>query len=154
MITPAVTALRDRLELPGMVVLEWAFDSGKSHNPHHLENHRERSVVYTATHDQQPITGWWQELDPLRRRRAEQELRAADIRGREPHWNLIRLAFSSRALLAMVQAQDVLGLGAQARMNTPGRARGNWRWQLAPGALTPALARRLRSATEATGRLR
>jgi 4-alpha-glucanotransferase len=152
-ITPAVTALRDRLELPGMVVLEWAFDDS-GHNPHRLENHREHSVVYTATHDQDPIVGWWLELDDERRERAGAALRAAGIRERDRHWGLIRYAFSSPARLAIVQAQDLLGLGSEARMNTPGTASGNWRWQLEPGALTPALARRLRAATEEAERLR
>ena len=66
---------------------------------------------------------------------------------------MIRLAHSSPAFLAMVQAQDVLGLGSEARMNVPTRARGSWRWQMRRGALTPALARRLRDVTEESGRL-
>ena len=152
-ITPAVTGLRDRLELPGMVVLEWAFDGGE-HNPHRLERHRERSVVYTSTHDQEPLAGWWQRLEPPVRERALAAMRSTGIRERDPVWGLLRLAFSSPAQLAMAQAQDVLGLGAQARMNLPGSARGNWRWQLPAGALTPALARRLRAASERSGRLR
>jgi 4-alpha-glucanotransferase len=151
-ITPAVTALRDRLALPGMVVLEWAFDHG-AHNPHRLEKHPEYSVVYTATHDQDPIMGWWRKLDDERRERATVALQAAGIRERDRHWALISYAFASPARLAIVQAQDVLGLGSEARMNTPGRARGNWRWQLGPRALTPALARRLRAASERAERL-
>ena len=66
---------------------------------------------------------------------------------------VIRLALASPARLAMMQAQDVLGLGSEARMNDPGRAGGSWRWQMESGALTPALALRLREATEAAGRL-
>ena len=69
-------------------------------------------------------------------------------------WGLIRLAFSSPARLAIVQAQDALGLGSEARMNAPASTAGNWRWQLPSGALTPALARRLREATEESGRHR
>src|SRR5665213_1257456 len=79
-ITPAVIALRDRLALPGMVVLEWAFD-GAPHNPHHLENHRERSVIYTATHDQDPLAGWWAQLDTQRRGQAQAAMRARRRRG-------------------------------------------------------------------------
>ena len=74
--------------------------------------------------------------------------------GDEPHWALIRAAFSSRAALAMVQAQDVLGLGSEARMNKPGTTTGSWKWRLAEGALTPDLAKRLREASEAGQRLR
>ncbi len=72
---------------------------------------------------------------------------------RQPWWGLIRMAFASPARLAMIQAQDVLGLGSEARMNVPARVGGNWRWQMEPGALTPALARQLREETEATNRL-
>ena len=80
-------------------------------------------------------------------------LRERGIRERDPHWGLIRLAFASPARVAMIQAQDALGLGSEARMNTPGRAGGNWRWRLPAGALTPALARRLRRVTDQAGRL-
>jgi 4-alpha-glucanotransferase len=151
-ITPAVRRLRDELGLPGMVVLEWAFEEWRD-NPHSIERHREHSVVYTAMHDQDPICGWWDGLDEATRERARAALAAAGFAERELHWGLIRLALSSRARLAIVQAQDVLGLGGEARMNRPGRAAGNWRWQLAAGALTPALARRLRRATEESRRL-
>jgi 4-alpha-glucanotransferase len=75
------------------------------------------------------------------------------MRETEPWWGLIRLAMSSPARICMLQAQDVLGLGSDARMNDPGRAGGNWRWRMQPGALTDDLARRLREATEAAGRL-
>jgi 4-alpha-glucanotransferase len=71
---------------------------------------------------------------------------------RDPWWSIIRLAYSSPARLAMVQAQDVLGLGSDARMNIPGRATGSWRWQMKPGALTAEHARRLRAAAEEAGR--
>ena len=79
-------------------------------------------------------------------RRAERD--ATGLDPREPNWGLIELAYSSRAELAVVPAQDVLGLGSDARMNRPGRTGGNWRWQLERGALTPALARRLRGLAE------
>jgi 4-alpha-glucanotransferase len=152
-ITGPVRRLRDELGLPGMVVLEFGFDGRHPQSPHTPGNHSEHSVVYTATHDQDPVRGWWDALDGVARGRVEQALRARGISEREPQWNLIALALSSPARLAMVQAQDVLGLGSEARMNVPGRAAGNWRWRLEPGALTPALASRLRSATEAAGRL-
>ncbi|MGD1050324.1 MAG: 4-alpha-glucanotransferase [Solirubrobacteraceae bacterium] len=152
-ITPAVRRLRDRLGFPGMAVLEWAFDESSRHSPHRLENHRRHSVIYTATHDQDPICGWWDAAGDGPRARALDAMRAAGILEREPNWGLIRLAFASPANLAMIQAQDVLGLGDEARMNMPGRAAGNWHWRMAPDALTPELARRLRRATEQAGRL-
>jgi 4-alpha-glucanotransferase len=152
-ITGPVRRLRDELGLPGMAVLEFGFDGLGRHSPHHPDNHREHSVVYTATHDQEPVRGWWDGLDAAARARVQDALRARSIGEPEPWWNLIALALSSPARLAMVQAQDVLGLGSEARMNTPGRAGGNWRWRLAPGELTGELAGRLRRATADAGRL-
>jgi 4-alpha-glucanotransferase len=75
------------------------------------------------------------------------------VRAPEPHWSLIRLAHASPAVVAMVQAQDVIGLGSEARMNQPGTTAGAWKWGLSGGELTPDLAKRLRAATEAAGRL-
>jgi 4-alpha-glucanotransferase len=143
-ITPAVHRLRDELGLPGMVVLLWAFRSGRR-NPHRLENHGRNSVVYTSTHDTDTAVGWFADLPP-------QQRAATGLDPREPHWGLIELAYSSRAVLAIVPAQDVLGLGSDARINRPGRIDGNWAWQLERGALTPAFARRLRRLAEQHGR--
>jgi 4-alpha-glucanotransferase len=139
-ITPPVYRLRDELGLPGMVVLLWAF-RGPRTNLHRLENHHRLSVVYTTTHDTDTAVGWFGSLRP--RHRAATGLDPA-----EPHWGLIDLAYSSRAALAVVPAQDVLGLGGEARMNRPGVPEGNWGWKLERGALTPALARRLRGLAE------
>jgi 4-alpha-glucanotransferase len=130
-ITPAVERLRDDLGLPGMAVLQFAFD-GNPRNPHLPEHHRERQLVYTGTHDNDTAVGWYRSqpvpgLDPA-----------------EPHWSLIRLAYESRAAVAIVPAQDVLGLGSEARMNTPGRSEGNWSWRLEAGQLTHEHADRLR----------
>ncbi len=144
-ITPPVRRLRDELGLPGTVVLHWAF-GGRADNPHRPENHRERVVVYTSTHDTDTTVGWFESLGP--RQRA-----ATGLDPEEPHWGLIELALSSPASLAMIPAQDVLGLGGEARMNRPGKTEGNWHWRLEPGRLTPALARRLRERAEAHGRL-
>jgi 4-alpha-glucanotransferase len=143
-ITPAVQKLRDELEFPGMHVLQWAW-SGDSASPHRLENHRENGVVYTGTHDNDTARGWWDLL-------ATAERAETGLDERDPAWSLVELALSSRAALAIVPAQDVLGLGSEARMNTPGVESGNWRWQLEPGALTEELAARLRAATTAAGR--
>jgi 4-alpha-glucanotransferase len=143
-ITPAVYALRDELGLPGMLVLLWAF-SGSPSSMHRLENHRENAVVYTSTHDTDTAVGWFSSLRP-------RERAATGLDPSEPHWGLIELALGSRANRAIVPAQDVLGLGSDARMNRPGVVRGNWTWRLERGQLTPELARRLRARTEAHGR--
>jgi 4-alpha-glucanotransferase len=152
-ITPAVTRLRRTLGLPGMVVLQFAFDAADPGNPHRVEVHEENSVAYTGTHDHDTLSGWWSGLDPASRSLAEGALRDRGFDGDDRVWGLIRLLLSSRARLAMVQLQDILELGSEARMNVPGRIGGSWRWRLAPGQLTAADARRLRAATEEARRL-
>ena len=150
-ITPAVERLRDGLGLPGMVVLQFGFDDSRS--PHHPARHVEDRIAYTGTHDHDTVRGWYEDLGPAVRARVDAAVDEHGVREPEPHWSLIRLALASPARVAMVQAQDVLGLGSEARMNVPGTAKGSWRWRLREGALTPALAARLRAATEAAGRL-
>jgi 4-alpha-glucanotransferase len=151
-ITPAVRRLRDDLGFPGMVVLQFAFDPDDPDGPHRPEHHHEGQALYTGTHDNDTLRGWWETLPPERRAEAQGELRAAGIRERDPWWALVRLALRSPARLCMLQAQDVLGLGNEARMNFPGRASGQWRWRLGPGQLTARHARRLRAMTEEAGR--
>ncbi len=143
-ITPPVTALRKELGFPGMVVLHWAFgDDPRS--PHRPENHEQDAVVYTATHDTNTTIGWWREQSEAFHRRT-------GLDPAEPNWSLIELALASPARLALIPAQDVIGLGAEARMNRPGTASGNWSWRLERGQLTAPQARRLRAATAAAGR--
>ena len=151
-ITPAVRRLRDELGFPGMVVLQFGFDPSDPHGPHRLEHHHPDQVLYTGTHDNDTLRGWWETLPGERRAHALAELARAGITEKEPWWALVRLALSSPARLCMVQAQDILGLGSEARMNFPGRATGQWRWRLKPGQLTARYARRLRAMTEETGR--
>ena len=143
-ITPPVDRLRQRLGLPGMRVLQFAFD-GDARNPHRPEHHPRRAVVYTGTHDNDTAAGWWRSLPGPDRKRA-------GLRGREPGWELLELAWRSRAELAFAPVQDVLGLGSGARINHPGRTGGNWHWQLDASALTPALARRLAGITRRSRR--
>lgn len=138
-ITPPVYALRDTFGLPGMAVLLWAFGGSRT-NLHAPGNHVENQVVYTSTHDTETAAGWYESLS--KRKRAQTGLDPG-----EPHWGLIELALRSRARLAVVPAQDVLGLGNEDRMNRPGEARGNWQWRLSRGQLSDDLAARLRDAT-------
>jgi 4-alpha-glucanotransferase len=152
-ITPAVERLRDELGLPGMAVLQFGFDPNDRQSPHRIENHSQNSVVYTGTHDHDTLRGWYESLRSDVRGEVESTLRARGLLERQRWWGLIRLALSSPARLSIVQAQDVLGLGSAARMNSPARAAGNWRWQLEPGALTPGLARRLHAVTEQSQRV-
>jgi 4-alpha-glucanotransferase len=152
-ITPPVERLRDELGLPGMLVLQFGFDPRDRRSPHRLENHREDRVIYTGTHDHDTLRGWYAALPGSVRAEVDGQLRARGLFERQRWWGLIRLALSSPARLAIMQAQDVLGLGSEARMNAPARAAGNWRWRMERGALTPSLARQLREATEAAGRV-
>ena len=152
-ITEPVDRLRRELGFPGMVVMQFGFDPDDPHGPHRLENHTADKVAYTGTHDQDTLRGWWETLAPATRAAAVAQIAAAGMAEDEPWWSLIRLTFSSPAGLAMVQAQDVLGLGGEARMNIPGRATGSWRWRMRPGALTAEHAKRLRAASEESGRL-
>jgi len=145
-ITPPVHALRDRLGLPGMVVLQFAF-GGPPSNPHWPANHRRNLVVYTGTHDTDTTVGWWERI-PRRLRRT------SGLDPGEPAWSLIRMAFASPAAVAILPVQDVLGLDNSARMNMPGTTGSqNWTWRLEPRQLTAELAARLREETRKARRL-
>jgi 4-alpha-glucanotransferase len=150
-ITPPVEQLRDELGLPGMLILQFAFAESLK-NPQRVSGDAENVVVYTGTHDNDTTAGWWESAGEAERRNVDEAAAAAGIDDREPHWRLIRLALAARGRLAIVPAQDVLGLGSDARTNTPGRADGNWQWRLRPGELTESHAARLREATKAAGR--
>jgi 4-alpha-glucanotransferase len=129
-ITPAVEELRRDAGLPGMKVLQFAFDGDPS-NPHLPAHHEELSVVYTGTHDNDTTLGWWRSLAEETRALVRAQL--LDPQEDLP-WALVRLALSSRARLAVFPAQDLLGLGSEARMNTPGEPVGNWTWRAGAAA--------------------
>jgi 4-alpha-glucanotransferase len=161
-VTPAVRALRARFGLPGLKILQFAFGTdpqGPDFLPH---NYTRRAVVYTGTHDNDTTAGWFHDPGSGTRTpaQAEAERRAAlaylgsEGDPSEIHWKMIRAATMSVANLVVVPAQDLLGLGTEARMNRPGTATGNWGWRLPRGALGPALAARLRKLAATYGRLR
>ena len=133
-----------------MKVLEFAFDSrdGGEYRPH---TYPARCVAYTGTHDNEPLNGWLATAPAEGVERATAYLNLTDGEGK--NWGMMRGIWSSVAELAVVQAQDVLGLGHEARMNTPSTLGGNWCWRALPGAFTPALAARLRDCMELYGRL-
>ncbi len=145
-ITEPVVRLRHELGYPGMVVLQFALGRDPS-NPHLSENHQEQSVVYTGTHDNDTTLGWWETL-------SEEDRAWTGLDPADPAWSLIEVAWGSRAALAVAPLQDVLGLGAGARMNLPGTEQGNWHWRYAANELTGELARRLRALTESSRRRR
>ena len=143
-ITPPVIRLRDHFGLPGMHVLQWGLPGDPS-SPHRPDNHRENGVVYTGTHDNDTALGWWRSL-------SAPEQAATGLDPGDPSWSMLEVALASRARLAIVPIQDVLGLGSEARMNLPGTQEGNWTWRLERGQLTDELAARLRRSIEAAGR--
>lgn len=152
-ITPDVDRLRDELGLPGMRVLQFGFDGGEG-NPHRLDHHPQESVAYTGTHDNPTIVEWWSGVPDWIHHEADAAASAAGIEESQVHRRLIRLVLSSRAGIAIVPAQDLLGLGAEARFNTPGTASGNWSWRLEPGQLDASLAEWTHQAAAASGRTR
>ena len=137
-ITPDVDALRHDFDLPGMRVLQFGFD-GSNANPHLPHNYTHHTVAYTGTHDNDTTLGWYRSLDPATAARVDDYLgsRPADM-----PLALVRAVLASVAELAVVPMADVLGLGSEARFNTPGTVGGNWSWRLPPDALTPELAQR------------
>jgi 4-alpha-glucanotransferase len=151
-ITPAVERLRDALELPGMLVLQFGFDPDDPHGPHRPENHVENRVVYSGTHDTDTVRGWYESLPRARRAEVDDAVAARGLTSPEPWWSLIRLTFSSPARVAMVQTQDILGLGSEARMNTPGQTGKSWKWKL-NRLPSRDLGKRLREATAESNRL-
>jgi 4-alpha-glucanotransferase len=148
-ITPPVIELRDRFGLPGMRILQFGFEGRPEHEflPHNYPRH---CVVYTGTHDNDTVLGWYQSAGEAHRDFARRYL---GVDGHDICWDMIRCAWASVAEWAIVPLQDVLGLGAEARMNFPSKAEGNWAWRCPPGALTGPLAGRLQDLTFLYGRL-
>ena len=149
-LTPDVTELMEQSGLPGMKVLEFAFDPVEPgvYLPH---NHPKNCVCYVGTHDNAPVLQWKDEADPAEVDMAVRYLGLNEEEGF--HWGMIRGGMSSVADLFVAQMQDVLGLGAESRMNTPGTLGGNWQWRLLPGQITPELAEKLHEMTRIYGRL-
>ena len=150
-ITPAVSALRDQFQLPGVRVLQFAFngDPNNPHLPHHCVHN---AVVYTGTHDNDTTRGWYEALPEQERRHLWNYLQRQPSDSRRVAWELIRLAWSSASALAIAPLQDLLGLGSAARMNVPGRAEGQWRWRCTDEALSEVMWQRLHELTRASGR--
>jgi 4-alpha-glucanotransferase len=147
-VTPKVVALREQFNLPGMKVLQFAFDSDAS-NPYLPFNFEHDAVVYTGTHDNDTTRGWYNAQSEALKHRVRLYL---GIDGHDISWDFIRMAFQSVADIAVVPLQDVLSLGNEGRMNLPGEPSGNWQWRFLPGAINDERAGRLRTLTELFGR--
>jgi 4-alpha-glucanotransferase len=148
-ITPEVDGLRCRFQLPGMRILQFGFGGAIEARflPHNYEPH---TVVYTGTHDNNTTRGWYEALTEAEARFLH---RYVPESARDPSWSLLRVAWASVADYALAPLQDVLGLGAAARMNLPGRASGNWRWRFTEGMLTEAVIERLADLTDVYDRM-
>jgi 4-alpha-glucanotransferase len=152
-ITPDVEALRDGFGLPGMVILQFAFEGGITDGTHAYlpHNHRPRQVVYPGTHDNATTVGWYQSADEATRDHVRRYLStSAD----QPAGDFVRAAYRSVAADAVVTLQDALGYGDEARMNTPGTIVGNWAWRAGPDATNMETAGWLATEARLTGRAR
>ena len=149
-LTPDVVQLLQDSGLPGMKILEFAFDTThlSSYLPH---GYPRNCVCYPGTHDNAPVMGWRQEAKPEEVAFAKRYLGLNEEEGF--HWGFLRGGLSSPADLFVAQMQDYLGLGSEARTNTPGLPLGNWRWRLTADALTPELAERMHESARIYGRL-
>ena len=148
-ITPEVHALRERLKIPGMAVLQFGFGDEGAHM--YLPHRSADKVIYTGTHDNDTVVGWWRSgAAEHERRNAEAYLGRCDD---GIHWGMIRAALCSPASLSIVPLQDVLGLGSEARMNTPSLHGGNWKWRYSEGQVTPEITSKLALLAELSDRV-
>ena len=149
LMTQGVIDLREATGFPGMKILGFAFDSGEENDylPH---TYTKNCVVYTGTHDNDTLIGWFQKAKEEDRQFARDYLNSRS--DDEIHWDAIRGAWSSVANMAISPVQDFLGLGSEARINTPGVAAGNWQWRLRHEVLTDELAERIAKLTRVYSR--
>ena len=160
-ITPPVEALRDRFEFPGMRILQFAFGNDDRADEFKPDSYPAHCCVYTGTHDNDTTVGWFNSQAGAGSTRSAEEI-AAERKmildylrtdGHEIHWDLINLGSRSNANTFVVPLQDLLGLGSEARMNTPGVAGGNWQWRFQWAQLTDAIRDRFAFVTRSTGRM-
>jgi len=151
LITPDVYGLRDQFQLPGMRILQFAFD-GHADNPYLPHNYAPNTVVYTGTHDNNTTRGWFEALPEDQKRNVWNYLKRPAGNSDEVAWELIDLAWFSSAALAIAPLQDLLNLGAEARMNLPGSVEGNWRWRCTDEMLSRPVLDRLRGLTTSSNR--
>ncbi len=150
-ITPDVDALRKQFHLPGMGVLQFAFDSYED-NPHKPQNVTPDRVYYTGTHDNDTVLGWFASLDEVQQAHV---LTTLDItEAAQLNAAMLQTIFASVADLAIVPMQDLLGLDSRGRMNTPGTVDGNWLWQFNWQDVPDDLASSLRQLLHNTERLK
>lgn len=151
-ITPDVKELMKQFDFPGMKILLFAFGEDLPTNPYAPHNHIKDCVVYTGTHDNNTIRGWFRkELNSGSKKRISEYI-GHEITENNIHREMIRLAMMSVANTVIIPMQDILGLGEENRMNLPASSNGNWEWRLAPEQLSPSLVKELASLTGIYGR--
>lgn len=136
-LTDEVVALKNEAGLPGMKILQFAFD-GDSSNDYLPHNYEINSVVYTGTHDNDTTLSWYESLVDVSRKQIKDYINNYDDKA--VCWGLIKLALMSTSKYAIIPLQDYLALGSEARINTPGLASGNWQFRIKPNALSDELA--------------
>lgn len=152
-ITKDVTEAISKYGLAGIRVLQFGFDDQNARNPHYPDNHIENCLVYTGTHDNNTTRGWFEtEATPQQKKRLSDYL-GHKVSTRTVHREMICMAMSSVAKVAIIPMQDLLGLPAEARMNRPARIKGNWVWRMQKGQATSALAAELRKMGQTYGRI-
>ena len=160
-ITPPVEALRDRFEFPGMRILQFAFGADERAAEFRPESYPAHCCVYTGTHDNDTTVGWFNSQAGAGSTRTQDQIDAErkmildylGTDGHEIHWDLIHLGSRSNADTFVTPLQDLLGLGSEARMNTPGVAGGNWQWRFTWDQLTDEIRDRFAYVTRSTGRM-
>ncbi len=151
-ITPEVEAIRERFDFPGMAVLQFGFGTDPQAPDFRPHNYPRERFAYSGTHDNDTTEGWWSSAGAGESTRSEEDVKKErqvaldylNTDGREMSWVFIRTLMASVASTVIFPVQDVLGLGSEARMNTPGKGAGNWGWRYRKGALKPVHAERLR----------
>jgi 4-alpha-glucanotransferase len=152
LITPDVSTLRDEFQVPGTRVLQFAFD-GSADNPYLPHKYVSNTVVYTGTHDNPTSREWYEELPAYQQQNFWRYLNSQEGESSEAAWDLMRLAWSSKAALAIAPLQDLLNLGSEARMNVPGRASGNWMWRCTEEMLSTSVFHSLLELTKSSNRI-
>jgi 4-alpha-glucanotransferase len=151
-ITPDVRDVIQRFGFPGMKVLLFAFGEDLPLHPYAPHNHENNCVIYTGTHDNNTIIGWYKnEIDNKTKKRISDYI-GRELSEKTIHWELIRLAMMSVADTVIIPLQDILGLDAKDRMNLPATSDGNWEWRMSPEQLTPSIRDRLSGITKIYGR--
>ncbi len=151
-LTDSVRELLRESGFPGMKVLEFAFDSRGDNNEYLPHNYTDNCVAYVGTHDNDTIRGWFQSVSEKDAAYAKEYLRIRE--DHSIHWEMMRALWGSAAALTIVQAQDLLGLGSESRMNTPSTLGNNWVWRALPGSFDEVLAKKLLRDMELYGRAR